>query len=107
MGRKKQVMMVKILEAYICQEQRIKRLLANGLFLTGKSITLIFSTVTTLALVAIMEVMLEVELKALRLQLLSSLRGNATSNCRFSNNQLPCFSLMTHQDSILNLSRIF
>lgn len=40
MGRKKQVMMVKILEACICQEQRITRLLAHVLFLTGKSIAL-------------------------------------------------------------------
>lgn len=55
MGRQKQVMMVKILEACICQEQRIKRLLANGLFLTAKSITLI-STVTAPGLVATMEV---------------------------------------------------
>lgn len=56
MGRQKQVRMVKILEACICQEQRIKRLLANGLFLTAKSITLIFSTVTAPGLVATMEV---------------------------------------------------
>jgi len=80
--------MVKILDACICQEQRIKMVLANGLFLTGESITLIFSTVITPTLVVIMEVMLEVGLKALRLKLLSSPRGNATSNCRFSNYQL-------------------
>lgn len=59
MGRKKQVMMVKVLEACICQEQRIKRLLAHVLFLTGKSIALKFSTVTTLALLVIMEMMLK------------------------------------------------
>lgn len=104
---KRQVMMVKDLQVCIYQERRIKRLLANWLFLTGGSIALVFSIVTAPPTVAIIEVMLEIRLKALRLKLLSSPRGKSTSNCRFSNSQLDWFSLMTYQDSVLNLSKIF